>query len=68
MSSDLTEPWKSTIFESPGRVGPDGQRMSWPTGKQRRVCWRPHLDMKLIAVQGCDLRILLTVNQIAQYR
>lgn len=65
MSSDLREPWKSLIFESPGRVGPDGQRMSWSNGDQRRVHWRPHLDMKLTPVGGCDLRIL-AANQIAR--
>ena len=66
MSLDLSEPSKSQIFEHPGRVDPDGQRMSWPNGDQRKAPWRPQLDTKLIQVQGYDLSILVTGNQIAQ--
>lgn len=64
-SSDLSEPQKSPNFDPAGRVDPDGRRMSWPKGGQRRAPWRPQLDMKLIRVQGYDPSILVTVNQIA---
>lgn len=64
-SSDLSEPQKSPNFDPAGRVDPDGRRMSWPKGGQRRAPWRPQLDMKLIRVQGYDPSILVTANQIA---
>lgn len=51
---DLSEPWRSPIFEPSGRVDPDGRRMSWPKGEPQGL----QLDVKPIPVPGCDLNIL----------